>query len=82
MTEFNDIYDRERNLTGRVHRRGTPGQKGEYGLVVCVWVYDGKGKDLLTFTKFSGLDPEGTSNVYAAQYPMSRQFTVGLDLKF
>ena len=48
MTEYNDIYDRDRNLTGRVHRRGSPWQKGEYGLVVCVWVYDGKGKVLLT----------------------------------
>ncbi len=41
-----------------------------------------QGQNLLTFTKFSGLDPEGTTNVYAAQYPMSRQYTVGLDLKF
>jgi len=48
MAELNDIYDRERKLTGRVHRRGTPWNKGEYGLVVCVWVYDGKGKVLLT----------------------------------
>ena len=48
MTEYNDIYDRDRNLTGRVHRRGTPWKKGEYGLVVCVWVYDGHGKVLLT----------------------------------
>ena len=39
-------------------------------------------QNLLTFTNFSGLDPEGTSNVYAAQYPMSRQFTFGLDLMF
>ena len=39
-------------------------------------------QNLLTFTKFSGLDPEGTSNLYAAQYPMSRQFTFGLDLMF
>ena len=39
-------------------------------------------QNLLTFTKFSGLDPEGTSNIYAAQYPMSRQFTFGLDLTF
>lgn len=46
--EFNDIYDKERNLTGRTHRRGTPWKKGEYGLVVCVWVYDGDGKVLLT----------------------------------
>ena len=46
--EFNDVYDKDRNLTGRVHRRGTTWKKGEYGLVVCVWVYDGKGKLLLT----------------------------------
>ena len=46
--EFNDIYDKDRNLTGRVHRRGTPWKKGEYGLVVCVWVYDGNGKVLMT----------------------------------
>ena len=48
MTEYNDIYDKDRKLTGRVHRRGTPRKKGEYGLVVCVWVYDGHGKVLLT----------------------------------
>lgn len=48
MTEYNDIYDIDRNLTGRTHRRGTPWRKGEYGMVVCVWVYDGKGKVLLT----------------------------------
>ena len=46
--EFNDIYDKERQLTGRTHRRGTPWRKGEYGLVVCVWVYNGKGELLLT----------------------------------
>ena len=46
--ELNDIYDINRCLTGRTHVRGTPWKKGEYGLVVCVWVYDGKGKVLLT----------------------------------
>ena len=46
--EWNDVYDADRQLTGRVHRRGTPWRKGEYGLVVCVWVYDGRGKILLT----------------------------------
>lgn len=46
--ELNDIYDEHRNLTGRVHRRGTSWGAGEYGLAVCVWVYDGKGKFLLT----------------------------------
>lgn len=46
--ELNDIYDESRNLTGRVHRRGTPWKPGEYGVVVCVWVYDGRGHLLLT----------------------------------
>ncbi len=46
--EYNDIYDKDRNRTGRVHLRGTPWRKGEYGLVVCVWVYDGRGNILLT----------------------------------
>lgn len=48
MLELNDIYDKNRNLTGRLHRRGTRWHAGEYGLVVCVWVYDGHGKLLLT----------------------------------
>lgn len=46
--EWNDVYDKERNLTGRVHRRGSRWKPGEYGLVVCVWVYDGNGNLLLT----------------------------------
>ena len=46
--EWNDIYDKDRKLTGRTHRRGTPWKKGEYGLVVCVWVHDGRGNLLLT----------------------------------
>ena len=46
--EWNDVYDAHRCLTGKVHCRGTPWQPGEYGLVVCVWVYDGRGHLLLT----------------------------------
>ena len=46
--ELNDIYNIDRVRTGRLHRRGTPWRKGEYGLVVCVWVYNGKGEVLLT----------------------------------
>ena len=48
MAEYNDVYDKDRNLTGRIHRRGTRWHAGEYGMVVCVWVYDGAGKLLLT----------------------------------
>ena len=39
-------------------------------------------QNLLTFTPFSGLDPESPSNIYIAQYPTARQFTFGLDLTF
>lgn len=46
--EWNDIYDENRQLTGRVHLRGSGWKPGEYGLVVCVWVYDGAGHVLLT----------------------------------
>jgi len=46
--EYNDIYDKNRNRTGKLHLRGTRWGIGEYGLVVCVWVYDGKGNLLLT----------------------------------
>ena len=46
--EFNDVYDKYRNLTGKLHQRGARWKFGEYGLVVCVWVYDGKGNILLT----------------------------------
>ena len=48
MQELNDVYDEHRSPTGRVHRRGTAWKPGEYGLVVCVWVYDGHGHLLLT----------------------------------
>ena len=46
--EWNDIYDENRVPTGRIHRRGDPWAPGDYGLVVCVWVYDGRGHLLLT----------------------------------
>lgn len=41
-----------------------------------------QGQNLLTWTGFSGLDPESPSNMYKAQYPMTRQFTFGVDLAF
>lgn len=41
-----------------------------------------QGQNLLTFTQFQGLDPEASSFIYVAKYPMSRQFTFGLDITF
>lgn len=42
----------------------------------------GQAQNLLTFTKFTGLDPENSSNLYKAQYPMTRQFSFGLEVTF
>lgn len=39
-------------------------------------------QNLLTFTKFTGMDPESSANVYQATYPMSRQFTFGVEVGF
>ncbi|MFV0365908.1 MAG: SusC/RagA family TonB-linked outer membrane protein [Mangrovibacterium sp.] len=41
-----------------------------------------QGQNLFTFTKFSGFDPEGTTGMYQAQYPMTRQFSFGLEVTF
>ncbi len=41
-----------------------------------------QGQNLLTFTKFTGMDPESSMNVYQAAYPMSRQFTFGIEVMF
>lgn len=46
--EFWDVYDAQRNLLGRKHKRGTPMRRGEYHLAVFVWVFNNEGKVLLT----------------------------------
>lgn len=55
--------------------------KKKTGFIRGLRVY-AQGQNLFTVTGFSGLDPEGSRNVYQAAYPMSRQFTFGLDLTF
>ena len=44
--ELWDIYDKDRNLTGKTHRRGDPMQEGDYHLVVHVCIFNSK-KQLL-----------------------------------
>ncbi len=48
MAELWDVYDKNRNKTGRTHLRGTPLGDGEYHLVIHVWVRDRDGRFLLT----------------------------------
>ena len=41
-----------------------------------------QGQNLFTWTAFQGMDPESTANYYQAAYPMSRQFSVGVEIGF
>jgi hypothetical protein len=40
------------------------------------------GRNLLTFTKFSGYDPEPDINLVKFNYPNTRQFVIGAELTF
>lgn len=41
------------------------------------------GDNLYTFTKFSGMDPEvGVKGLFSYNYPVSRVFSLGMDVKF
>ena len=46
--ELWDIYDENRNLTGRTHRRGDFLKPGDYHLVVHIWIQNSEGKFLIT----------------------------------
>ncbi len=48
MAEYWDIYDENRNRTGRLHERGKTLGAGEYHLVVHVWVQNKDGDFLIT----------------------------------
>lgn len=51
------------------------------GLITGVRVYV-TGRNLLTFTKFSGFDPEATNNVSMNSYPNTRQYVGGIQVTF
>ena len=46
--ELWDVYDEQRQPLGKTHVRGVPMAPGEYHLVVFVWVFDGRGRVLMT----------------------------------
>jgi TonB-linked SusC/RagA family outer membrane protein len=41
-----------------------------------------QGQNLYTWTKWPGFDPEDNNNIAQFEYPATRQFTFGLDVKF
>jgi len=46
--EIWDVYDGDRRLAGRTHRRADPLPEGDYHLVVHVWLLNGDGEFLIT----------------------------------
>ena len=48
MSELWDIYDINRNSTGRTVERGKPMKSGEYHIVVNVWIRNSKGEWLIS----------------------------------
>ena len=48
MAELWDLYNAEREKTGATLLRGTPVPKGQYHLVVSVWIMNSKGQYLLS----------------------------------
>jgi hypothetical protein len=51
------------------------------GIVKNLRVY-GQGQNLLTWTKWTGFDPEDSNNIATYEYPVPRTFTFGLDVTF
>ena len=47
MIEYWDIYDENRNKTGRIHRRGAEMQSGDYHLVIHVCIFNSKNELLI-----------------------------------
>jgi len=41
-----------------------------------------RGVNLLTFTEFTGLDPEDNNNISQFEFPNARQYTFGVDFQF
>ena len=42
-----DIYDKYRQKTGRVHKRGNSMPNGDYHLVIHIWIVNDKGEFLI-----------------------------------
>lgn len=63
-------YNLPKALTERTH-----------GIIQGARIYV-QGQNLLTFTKFTGFDPEDNNNIAQYEYPASKIITLGLDVTF
>lgn len=47
MLEYSDLYNNNREKTGKLHQRGMPIEEGLYNIVVNVWIVNSKNEVLL-----------------------------------
>ncbi|MDR2752111.1 MAG: NUDIX domain-containing protein, partial [Clostridiales bacterium] len=57
--EYWDVYDENRQHTGRIHQRGVPMEKGDYHIVVRAWIVNSKGEFLITRRAFNKISYPG-----------------------
>ncbi len=48
MIELWDLYDKDKNLLGKLHERGKKISEGEYHLVSQIWIINSKGEVLIS----------------------------------
>ena len=48
MSEIWDIYDRNKNKTGRFHKRGLPLNKDDYHIIIHAWVVNSNDEVIIT----------------------------------
>ncbi|MEI0604231.1 NUDIX domain-containing protein [Brachyspira alvinipulli] len=48
MSEIWDIYDRNKNKTGRFHKRGLPMNKDDYHIIIHAWVVNNNDEVIIT----------------------------------
>ena len=48
MSEIWDIYDRNKNKTGRFHKRGMPLNKNDYHVIIHAWVVNSRDEVIIT----------------------------------
>ena len=71
MIEYWDIYDENRNKTGRIYRRGDEMQSGDYHLVIHVCIFNSKNELLIQRRHPDKIGWPGIWDISAASYRLS-----------
>lgn len=57
MSEIWDVYDAEKRKTGKLHKKGSEFEKGEYHIAIHAWIMNSKEEILLTQRRFDDTFP-------------------------